>query len=360
MSAGGLSYSALNTKPKVSLPSVESWGTNMNIMKDPPKSIHTRRIDKVGENSDITKMVGEDSGDRACEAIRVYPRGINPAVGVSMDNYGMNGGQNPLSSALSVYGGQSYYPHRIMRDGVFRPPVLSQRELLPLSRLPRTQFSAVTNPSFISYAKRQANVDRCKAIRPEMLTTCVKPNAVYNINVPIQEKKHFSEIIDPLYAGPVSSGIRGGDKTYLTVKTPEGHIDQNYVTVPYATNLSNPYVKDGESNHNVQLARDLPFYSARTNKSQNIQVGILQNTIKPYEKNVPVHSARTAVTSNSVDRTFQNNEGRNYNRLAPRLSMGGTQDISIRPTTDRIQSGQIKNTGKRYQLLKRAAMQQHG
>ena len=42
MSAGGLSYSALINNGKITLPSVTTWGTNMNILRDPPKSITTR------------------------------------------------------------------------------------------------------------------------------------------------------------------------------------------------------------------------------------------------------------------------------------------------------------------------------
>ena len=58
-----LSYSGIVNYGKVTLPSVESWGTNMNILKDPPKSVHTRKIDKVGETSAITTSIDE-SGDR--------------------------------------------------------------------------------------------------------------------------------------------------------------------------------------------------------------------------------------------------------------------------------------------------------
>ena len=51
MSAGGLSYSGLTNYGRVTLPSVDTWGTNMNILRDPPKSVMTRRIDKVGETN---------------------------------------------------------------------------------------------------------------------------------------------------------------------------------------------------------------------------------------------------------------------------------------------------------------------
>ena len=57
MSAGGLSYSGISNYGKVTLPSVEAGLGSMNILRDPPKSIMTRRIDKVGETSSITEMI---------------------------------------------------------------------------------------------------------------------------------------------------------------------------------------------------------------------------------------------------------------------------------------------------------------
>ena len=56
-----LSYSAITNHGKITLPSIESWSTNMSILKDPPKSITTRRINKVGQTSDITSMI-DDAG----------------------------------------------------------------------------------------------------------------------------------------------------------------------------------------------------------------------------------------------------------------------------------------------------------
>ena len=87
-----ISYSGLTNYGKATLPSVESWGTNMNILRDPPKSIMTRRIDKVGETSSITELI-DGSGNRNCEAISLYARGINPFVSVDYGNAGNNGGQ---------------------------------------------------------------------------------------------------------------------------------------------------------------------------------------------------------------------------------------------------------------------------
>ena len=92
MSAGGISYSGIVNHGKITLPSVEAGLGSMNMLRDPPKSYHTRRIDKVGETSSITEMIDE-SANRACEAIQVYARGVNPSVSVSYSNEGNNGGQ---------------------------------------------------------------------------------------------------------------------------------------------------------------------------------------------------------------------------------------------------------------------------
>ena len=75
-----LSYSSITNRGKVTLPSVDSWG-NLNIMRDPPKSITMRRIDKVGSDSTITKM--QDESDRSAECILLFARGVNPSVSVS-------------------------------------------------------------------------------------------------------------------------------------------------------------------------------------------------------------------------------------------------------------------------------------
>ena len=48
MSAGGISYDCLSTSRKVTLPSVDMWGTNMNIVKDPVKGVYTRHFTRSG------------------------------------------------------------------------------------------------------------------------------------------------------------------------------------------------------------------------------------------------------------------------------------------------------------------------
>lgn len=175
MSAGGLSYSGLRTSSKVTLPSVEMWGTNMNILKDPPKSIHTRRIDKVGQTQSILEAQDE-SGDRICEMINVYARGVNPMVSVSYDNYSNNGGaSSPLSNRAAVS-----LPYKVEN---VRPPVFRQEDLLPLSRLPRNWFYSYTNPAFPDLVQ----AEQCSETDKSIHKTILNPSATTNKRVSLSE-----------------------------------------------------------------------------------------------------------------------------------------------------------------------------
>lgn len=136
-----ISFSSVLPHEKATLPSVEMWNTNMNIIKDPPKGVFTRRKDRVGETQQIL-LQQDDAGSRINEYINVYARNVNPMVGVSHNNYGnTNVGGRKAQASL---------PYKI---DVVRPPILSPYDLQPLSRLPRTWFYAATNPEFPTVAR---------------------------------------------------------------------------------------------------------------------------------------------------------------------------------------------------------------
>ena len=162
MSAGGLSYSGLRNSAKVTLPSVEMWGTNMNIIQDPPKSIHTRRIDKVGQTQSILQAQDE-SGDRICEMINVYARGVNPMVSVSYDNYSNNSGRGGNLFANQANASLPYKVENV------RPPIMRQEDLLPLSRLPRNWFYSYTNPSLPDIVQAASCNETDKCIQDKIL-----------------------------------------------------------------------------------------------------------------------------------------------------------------------------------------------
>lgn len=169
-----LSYSSLRTSPKVTLPSVEMWGTNMNILRDPPKSVYTRRIDKVSDTQQITLQEAE-SNDRRLENIKVYARNVNPMVGISYNNYGNSNSQK-----------QASLPYKVEN---VRPPLLSQYDLQPLSRLPRDWFYTFSNPEFPQiFDNLQCNdINRC--IQQKTKATDVITNKLREVYLPVNQSE---------------------------------------------------------------------------------------------------------------------------------------------------------------------------
>ena len=157
----------------VTLPSVESWGNSMNILKDPPKSFYTRKKDKVSDNQQLTDWV-DDSGDRICEMINVYTRGSNPMVSVSYQN--SNG-----STSVGGKNTQASLPYKVNVDGAFRPPIQTARDLLPLSRQPRAWTYAMSMPGFADYSKIIENPNKFRQVKEAITNVSVRPTATFKI-----------------------------------------------------------------------------------------------------------------------------------------------------------------------------------
>jgi len=401
MSAGGLSYHGIVGYGKATLPSVDSWGTNMSILRDPPKMIMTRRKDKVGETSSITQMC-DDSGDRACEAINVYARGVNPMVAVSYQNYGNNGGQkvNGFSSGRgSNRGQQARKPYALGPNGQFRPPVQPPQSLLPLSRLPRVWTSSFTQPGFADYSKKAVcySEDDCiKGVidKGDMLRTCVRPTATYQIETPIVENFEVKYVIKNPTNISANSGIRTLDGTEQHVGIPTKAIDQQPLhadawanlgsgaTVRYVdSNHMNPerYLQDtlhsdvqskmsqniqiipitdvmdvnirtkeqfnipyaappkGREQHEVEhglqdLQRRVPAHAAETNYNQNIYVKPVDGYQMQQRHNRPI--AHGATNHRSTRQQVDNISSRQYN-LTPTINAGGFTGRGTMPTQNR-------------------------
>ena len=249
-----ISYSGLTNYGKATLPSVESWGTNMNLLRDPSRSITTRKIDKVGQTSSITDMI-DDSANRSCEAILQYARGVNPFVSVSYSNNGNNGGQksNGLNGMFNSGGRQSFLPYRVMRDGAFRPPVMRQENLLPLSRQPRVWTTAFTQPGFTDFSKRMktcGDAVNTREVRAETLKVDVRPTAVYKIETPISEPFEVKYVIQNPVKVSGNSGLRTMDITEQNVKKPTKGVDDNMLYVYAKSNVGDNrnYIDNNEFN----------------------------------------------------------------------------------------------------------------
>jgi hypothetical protein len=343
-----LTYSGLSTYGKTTLPSVENWGANMYIVKDPPKSIHTRKIEKVSDTNFILNQQA-DSADRVSECISVYARGTNPFVSVNYSNQGNNtqGGGSLVGNSLGA-GGQSYLPYRIMKDGAFRYPQKTKEELLPLSRQARQTTKAFTQAGFADYTKKlMCPEDEYREVKKEVLKTSIRPTATYNIGTPIVEPFEVKYVIkNPVKfdAQAGNTGIRTQDLTTTVVQEPLKNI-QNSLNVNVNTikgSNTHTYTTDLSHFNTTKYIQENPLYvSAQTQKTRNIQSTPIEeiSTTKYIQEN-PLHaSAQTQKSSNlqitSIDEIFNTEQyGDAYTRTALNTSYdtvktGFTKEDSI-------------------------------
>jgi len=139
-----LTYSAISSRGKATFGSVEGWNMDHSVVREPPKSGVCRRIDKVSDTNEYLLRVAEGE-DRFNDAIQLYPRGINHAVGVNYSNSG--------AGQTSFHHRQSYLPYRVNREGAFRPPIVPLADRLPLSRQPRVFTEIPANPTQVDWTK---------------------------------------------------------------------------------------------------------------------------------------------------------------------------------------------------------------
>ena len=360
-----ISYSGITNYGKATLPSVESWGTNMNILRDPPKSIMTRRIDRVGQTSSITELI-DDSGNRSCEAISLYARGVNPSVSVDYGNAGNNGGQHSkgvcggISSDIGtsgnrVHNGEAYLPYRIIRDGAFRPPIVSPFNLLPLSRMPRVNTDAFTKPGFVDFSKKlQCPGGNYREVKEITLKGCIRPTATYRLDAPITEPFEVKYMIkNPVKfdesAG--NTGIRTRDITNQDVKEPTKEINTTplYAEDVYA-NLSGT-VKYSDNSHMdtkryIQDSMNIPVQSK---KSQAINITSLDDIFGSCDirtkdaMNIPVQSKKSqAINITSLDDIFGSCDIRTKDAMNIPVESKRSQAVNITSLDDIFGSCDIR------------------
>ena len=311
MSAGGLSYSGLVNYGASTLPSVESWGTNMNILRDPPKSIMTRRINKVGETSSITEMI-DDSGDRAAEAILVYPRGVNPMVSVSYSNYGNNGGSGQagsltgLNTAFTRLSGatsntQAFLPYRIMNGQSFRPPIQSPQDLMPLSRQPRVWTSQFTTPGFVDFSRKlrdPGTACNTREVKTELLKAFIRPTEFRQIEKPIEQPNEVKYSIQKVMNLRGHSGTRTMDLTEQYVLKPSGGIYNNPLHANAVANkgYTAKYINNNGEFDTNKYIQDANSHSVLSNKTGMKQTNVNDIDAYKYIQDANAHS----VLSNKI------------------------------------------------------------
>jgi hypothetical protein len=275
-----ISYSALTSYGKATLPSVEVWNGNFDIVKDPPSGIHTRRIIKVGENNDLLDW-SDDSGSRINEMINIYARGNNPMVSVQYSNHGntgsglmgVDGGASGSNmNGLMTAGGGGKLPYRIMDKGAFRPPILRQEDLMPLSRMPRL---------FTSITSKRCRVDQTKRIEPDVVEYFKEIHKT-PIRVSAESKRSFKKESPQEPPSNIGLMVKNG--------SPIGHITSNAKklkdtgnrrTIPsltshlHTSNVDHINQKRTSQQKYIHgdlvLNKNVPHYEASTTSNLNIQ-----------------------------------------------------------------------------------------
>ena len=304
-----ISYSGLTSYGKNSLPSVDGWGGNLNIKKDPPRSITTRRIDKVGQTSYITDMI-DDSNTRSDEAILKFARGVNPSVSVSYSSEGNNGGNR--SGNIKIGGmTEAYLPYRILNNGSFRPPILTQFSLLPTSRMPRNITSVISNPGFIDYSKQRI----CQStlitneIKKNTIVPKMTPTAVFKLNSQSTEESDAKHKIKDIKIIDASSGIRTLDRSNTVVTKPTRMNTPMFLNI-LPTMVSHIY-KNGTLGMNIErFIQETNAHSADTNPSGHEIQGDTELDTGRYLQDTNSHSASTNPIGTEIQGETEMDTGR--------------------------------------------------
>lgn len=331
----------------VTLPSVDGFLSNLNILRDPPKSIHTRYIEKVGVTSKITEQLAAES-DRFCENILPFARGVNPMVDVSYTNYGTNGGQYRNQVGTHQEGmiqtqSQSSLPYKVMVGGAFRPPIIGPRELLPLSRLPRIATTQTSNPGSKLLSNQITQSMQCrpdmKTIRSELLNVCTASQRSFNIETP------HSRPYDVKYS--IQARPIGSIGTNISTNTRDGTLKQNALphkeiqNKTYSSVSSNAFknvqtpITQLKGNQPITVKSNLLKGSYTTNASHAGETNSSQK-YKELERNIPMGSVSTNACNTRVNLDNEN-VVREYTYLPSRKPRGSYSNGGAQPSFGRAE-----------------------
>jgi len=368
-----ISYSGIvGNKAKATYPSVETWGTDNNILRDPPKSIMTRRIDKVNQDGSLNEMFYH-SGDRFAENIQLYARGVNPMVSVEYGNANVSGG------GAYRTGGNGKLPYRIMNGGAFRPPQLRQEQLLPLSRLPRNVTFVNTSKEFKDYSKSALcdQQPKCyRQIKSNVLNSFVAPTKTMKIQTPIKEHFEVKYVVENPLLGEIVSNksdrladlhthnpdfVKEAGKeinkySYIANKSGESgqvfmHDDLELDSKTFATNTqTNKFINNQTGvkyEHDIILDKNIPEHYTRTNTNNNRNYTMIEPENEyEFESNMPKTSVISHLTSNARSSDILANSSRNAS-LHNALDVGGYQgSVGIPRTGTGMDYNSNYNTSK--------------
>ena len=383
-----IDYNAIiGKRAKVTVPSSDGWMSSNSIFRDPPKSITTRRIDRVDADGSLNRLYA-NSGDRFAENISLYAFGVNPFVAVQYSNTQASGGYsasnnnyNPKNgnSVLAPWGGK--LPYRIMDGGSFRPPQLRQEQLLPLSRQPRNFTSMGSNPQYVDYTKtvmcdaKKPAVSFRQVKKPDMsIHTTATANKSLNIHSP-ETKEHYINIRQHTVENPtiISTTAKLSAKADLQLDNTGNFRETKRQTNAHTvhTNKSENIYSSIEPDHIPEKHRNLPEYMINTTKSENVYATIEPDYVLERQRNLPAYQTAAQKSdprmyvaieaendytlsqkvAASAHTNMNSHSDYDVNRdivLPERLKYGGFENAGVAPTKERsVEYTPNYTTGKR-------------
>ena len=364
----------------VGLPSWEQ----PHIYKDPPKSIMTRKKERISEADTMWAFRPDGpSSDptRINEAIGYISKGTNPSVGVNYQS--LNAGGSKTNHLHPTQAGSIY------KVEVVRPPMYPAESLLPLSRPRIHQTKSVeTNPgsALSAYSSIANDVDRTEinfavSAAPSAGPKTVQATSYYKLEAPTpmtarwavneretyatntnpgiateqlvsREETSLGTIIRPKYS--VSSNVKLGQNDnrnddasskvraevllknirpnyQLVIYDPSNHVStevssnvrqKEYIAIQ--ASLGKPIILERNDGSQIRL-KDYNWTAVQTNAGVDQVILTVENPEIQLERNVPLYAAASAV---SLPTDSLSRKNLNYN-LEGKLAVNAQTNLDL-------------------------------
>ena len=250
-----------------------------HIYREPPKSVYTRKKERVNI-ADVEYMIRNDDS-RINEGVSYISRGSNPHVDVSYSNYGGNG-----ATLMSLPSVMASNPYKVMKDGAFRPPIFTQEDILPLSRMRHPETSAITNPglpngynnpnlpSLYDDAPVKMSIDKMKInYLPVEPTASINLDGPHEINV--QNAIRDDILLSSVPSNPSYQEFDNDRNTNTNI----GIIDRPLIPVLSPVNIN---ITNTERNENIDIENYIKNNPQLKNISSNVGIVIYDPNNKNY------------------------------------------------------------------------------
>jgi hypothetical protein len=168
--------------------------------------------------------------------------------------------------------GQAKLPYQLMDAGAFRPPLMRQEDLMPLSRQPRASTSVWAKKGFIKYISNP-KCPKAKNMRQiqHPVKTSVRPTAIITIGQPLVEPFALRQVIDNPIHVQASSGIRTMDRAKRVNSRVNGRVKKAlHGDIRTNHSLSHKGSRSVQNINSSKYIADITYTDMSVNKGKNI------------------------------------------------------------------------------------------